>query len=162
MEMNDVFHERQQRKEQVLYKHVLIPTDGSELSDRAMEQAFDFAQQIGAKVTLMMVVEPFQVLTLNPDGLQEAYAQIDRQNLDAAKTTLDKNKALAEARGLACDVVDARSIDPAHVIVSVAEEAGCDLIAMASHGKGGFKAFMLGSVTMKVLAQSKIPVLVYR
>ncbi len=145
-----------------MYKHILIPTDNSEISNRAMEQAFSFAKDVGAKVTLLMVVEPFQVLTANPEGLHEAYAQIDQQNVEAAKAALRDGKALAETHGLKCEVLTSKNTDPAGVIVRTAEDAGCDLIAMASHGKGGFKAFMLGSVTMKVLAQSKTPVLVYR
>ncbi|CAN7615717.1 universal stress protein [Neorhizobium tomejilense] len=145
-----------------MFKHVLIPTDGSPLSTSALEKALDFAREIGAEATVLVVMEPLQVLTLNPTGMEVAYAEYDRQNNEAADGILADAQEAAKQRLVACETVKLGSLDPASTIVETAGTYHCDVIAMASHGRSGFKAFMLGSVTMKVLAHSKTPVLVYR
>ncbi|CDZ72483.1 universal stress protein [Neorhizobium galegae] len=145
-----------------MFKHVLIPTDGSPLSTSALEKALDFAREIGAEATVLVVMEPLQVLTLNPTGMEVAYAEYDRQNNQAADGILADAQEAAKQRLVACEAVKLGSLDPASTIVETAGTYHCDVIAMASHGRSGFKAFMLGSVTIKVLAYSKTPVLVYR
>ncbi len=145
-----------------MYKHILIPTDGSPLSTQAVEKALDFAHAIGAEATVLVVIEPLQVFTVNPSGLETAYAEYDRMSNEAADGTLLAAKEVAKQRMVACETIKLISLDPAKTIVETAERHGCDIIAMASHGRSGFKAFMLGSVTMKVLSHSKVPVLVYR
>ncbi|MGK6316263.1 universal stress protein [Neorhizobium sp. DT-125] len=145
-----------------MYKHILIPTDGSPLSTKALEETLDFAHAIGAEATVLIVMEPLQVFTLNPTGMEIAYAEYDRQNNEAADRILAAATETAKQRMVACETVKLESIDPASTIIEAADRYNCDLIAMASHGRSGFKAFMLGSVTMKVLANSKTPVLVYR
>lgn len=145
-----------------MYKHILIPTDGSPISTEALKKALDFAREIGAKATILVVMEPLQVMTLNPTGMEVAYAEYDRFNNEAADRILADAKEAAKQRMVACEAVKLDSGDAAKTIVETAEKNNCDLIAMASHGRSGFKAFMLGSVTMKVLANSKTPVLVYR
>ncbi|MBP2562014.1 nucleotide-binding universal stress UspA family protein [Neorhizobium galegae] len=145
-----------------MFKHVLIPTDGSPLSTSALEKALDFAREISAEVTVLVVMEPLQVLTLNPTGMEVAYAEYDRQNNEAADRILANAQEAAKQRLVACETVKLGSLDPAGTIIETAGTYHCDVIAMASHGRSGFKAFMLGSVTMKVLAHSKTPVLVYR
>ncbi|MBP1842056.1 nucleotide-binding universal stress UspA family protein [Rhizobium petrolearium] len=145
-----------------MYKHILIPTDGSPISTEALKKALDFAREIGAKATVLVVMEPLQVMTLNPTGMEVAYAEYDRFNNEAADRILADAKEAAKQHMVACETVKLDSGDTAKTIVETAEKNNCDLIAMASHGRSGFKAFMLGSVTMKVLANSKTPVLVYR
>ncbi|WJR68195.1 universal stress protein [Neorhizobium sp. CSC1952] len=145
-----------------MYKHILIPIDGSPLSTQALEKALDFAHETGAEATVLVVMEPLQVFTLNPAGMEIAYAEYDRQNNEAADGILSGAREAAKQRMVACETVKLESTDPASTIIEAADKYNCDLIAMASHGRSGFKAFMLGSVTMKVLANSKTPVLVYR
>lgn len=145
-----------------MYKHILIPTDGSQLATQALETALVFAREIGARATVLVVMEPLQVLTLNPRGLEAAYAEYDRHNSAAADAIFVGAQEAAKQHAVACDTLKISSTDVASTIVETAEKAGCDLIAMASHGRSGFKAFMLGSVAMKVLAASKTPVLIYR
>jgi nucleotide-binding universal stress UspA family protein len=145
-----------------MFKHILIPTDGSPLSTCALEKALDFAREIGAEATVLAIMEPMQVFTLYPSGVESAYAEYDRQNNEAADGILADAKEAAKQRLVACATVKLTSVDPAGTIVHTAETHNCDVIAMASHGRSGFKVFMLGSVTMKVLANSKTPVLVYR
>lgn len=145
-----------------MYKHLLVPTDGSALSNAAVKKAMEFARDMGAKVTVLSVVEPFRVLSINPEQLENTRAEFDRHaDLMADKVLQDAEDAAA-AVGITCSTLRVKSGDPAQAIVEVAASNDCDLIAMASHGREGFKAFMIGSVTMKVLANSKLPVLVYR
>lgn len=145
-----------------MFRHILVPTDGSPLSTQALGKACDLAQEIKADVTVLAVMEPLQVFTINPAGMEIAHAEFERRSNEEADGILADAKALAEQKGVACDTTKILSADPAGCIVRTAEKHGCDVIAMASHGRTGFKAFMLGSVTMKVLAEAKVPVLVYR
>ena len=145
-----------------MYKHFLVPTDGSALSNAAVKRAMEFARGLGAKVTVLTVVEPFKVLSINAEQLENTRAEFDRHaDLVADKVLRDAEEVAATA-GTTCSTLRVKSGDPAKAIVEVAASNDCDLIAMASHGREGFKAFMIGSVTMKVLANSKLPVLVYR
>jgi nucleotide-binding universal stress UspA family protein len=149
-------------KEANMFKHILLPTDGSELSDRAIEQGIRFAKSIGAKVTSLSVMsgQPtlFYHARISPEALEEAA----RQSKQAAESYLDSVKNLAQDAGVACDVVFERNDSPYEAIIHVAEQKGCDLIVMASHGRGGVGALLLGSETQKVLTHSKVPVLVVR
>lgn len=145
-----------------MYKHILIPTDGSELATEALNKALDLAAEMNAKATVLVVVEPLQAITLNPTGLEIAYAEYDRQVEEAAKGILADAKAEAEQRGVGISLENITSTNPAQVIVDVSARRECDLIAIGSRGRSGISAFMLGSVTLKVLALTKTPVLVYR
>ncbi len=145
-----------------MYKHILIPTDGSELATEALNKALDLAAEMNAKATVLVVVEPLQAITLNPTGLEIAYAEYDRQVEEAAKGILADAKAEAEKRGVGISLENITSTNPAQVIVDVSARRECDLIAIGSRGRSGISAFMLGSVTLKVLALTKTPVLVYR
>ena len=145
-----------------MFKKVLIPTDGSPLSTQALEKALDFAHDVGAEATVIAVIEPLQVFTVNPAGMEIAYAEYERRAHEEADGILADATEAAKQRLVPCDTAKLVSADPARCIIETAENRDCDVIAMASHGRSGFKAFMLGSVTMKVLAGSKVPVLVYR
>jgi nucleotide-binding universal stress UspA family protein len=148
-------------KEASMFKNVLIPTDGSALSNGAVEKALDFAREIGAEAVILVVMEPLQVFTINPGGMETAHAEYERQSNDMADGILKHATSAAVQRNVSVQAVKLTSIDAAGTIVSTAEKYQCDMIAMASHGRSGLKALMLGSVTMKVLAFSKTPVLVY-
>jgi nucleotide-binding universal stress UspA family protein len=145
-----------------MHRHILIPTDGSQLSTSALDKALAFAKDIGARVTILTVVEPFHVFSTDAIQLEATREQYENYSRKVAEDILDAAHAKARQRGVDCSGVQAISDEPAMVIVDTAEQSGCDLIAMASRGREGFTAFMLGSVTMKVLAHSKTPVLVYR
>lgn len=121
-----------------------------------------FAGEIAAKVTVLTVTEPFRVLSLTPDQVEFSHEEYDRYADKVADNILEEARNIAAATGVACDATSTSGTDPAEAIVNKAEGDNCDLIAMASHRREGFKAFMLGSVTMKVLANSRVPVLVYR
>ena len=145
-----------------MYKHLLVPTDGSPLSDYAVDQALALAKALGARVTLFTAIEPFHVIAYVPEQVVELRSTYDEH----ARKAADQRLASAEAKSAAAGVVFAsevaKSEDPHEAIIATAREKGCDLIAMASHGRRGIKALVLGSVTAKVLTHSQVPVLVYR
>ena len=145
-----------------MYRHLLIPTDGSAMANAALDKSLRFASEVGAQVTVLTVTEPFQMLSLAPEKVECSYEEYDRYFDKGADDILNEAGKAAQAAGVVCTTQKSKSSDPARTIVDKAAEQGCDLIAMASHGREGFKAFMLGSVTMKVLANSQTPVLVYR
>lgn len=142
--------------------HILIPTDGSLLGNRAVAQGLAFASEIGARVTVLTVVEPFHIFSVNVSqiGVTESeYAQIAR---DQAAVPLTEAAIQARSLGVACETAQVEHDYPYEGIIEAAETHGCDMIAMASHGRSGLSAMVLGSETLKVLTHSKLPVLVFR
>lgn len=145
-----------------MYSHLLVPTDGSPLSGDALAQALKLASSVGARVTVLTVIEPFQVMAYEPEQIastRDAYERYARQEADRR---LADAAAKATAAGVAHEVLAVSANDPHEAIIDTAHARGCDLVAMASHGRRGIKALVLGSVTAKVLTHSDIPVLVYR
>lgn len=149
-----------------MYKHILVPTDGSKLSLKAVKEAAGLARSCKAKVTAVFVIEPYMPRasdeSLMPVGLardQEVY----RKAAEKAATDglLKAEKGFAAAK-VACKAEFITDPSPWHGILDMAKRRKCDLIVMASHGRGGFVSVLLGSETHKVLAHSKIPVLVCR
>ena len=147
-----------------MYQHILIPTDGSKLSERAATAGVKLAALLGARVTALFVAPPatpvvyerfLPVKYMKPD---EHSAMIER----AAERYLGVIRKTAAAAGVSCDGISLTSDFPADAIVQAASGRKCDLIVMASHGRRGAAAVLLGSETQKVLAQSKVPVLVHR
>ncbi len=145
-----------------MYHHILIPTDGSPLATVAVEHSMDFARDAGAKVTVLTVVSPFHVFSTDAAQLTDTRAEYERQARTHAAEILTDAQLKAKAQGVPCEVVHLESDAPYDAIIKAAEKRGCDLIAMASHGRRGVAAIVLGSETLKVLTHSKIPVLVYR
>jgi nucleotide-binding universal stress UspA family protein len=147
-----------------MFKHILIPTDGSELSGKAVKAAVELAAAVGAKVTGFFAA-PAATPVIYDDLLPVGYVTPE-QHEALIKAASRKNLALIEeaarAAGVPVDVVSVTSEYPAESIVETARDRGCDLIFMASHGRRGLKSVLLGSETHKVLVHSKIPVLVYR
>ena len=147
-----------------MYKHILIPIDDSKLSTVAVKNGIEFARSIRARVTGFTAVPEYQV----PNELEvrsRSIVSIDEHNRRAkkkAQSVLRKIQARARAAGVPVDVDFAQSNYPDEAIVRAADQHGCDLIFMASHGRTGLKALVLGSQTRGVLGKSKIPTLVYR
>lgn len=145
-----------------MYSHVLIPIDGSPLSRSAMQTAMEFARDAGAKVTVLTAVEPFHIFTASTDQIEATRDKYEQHARAEAAGHLAVAEREAKLLGVHCEVVQAESDDPYRVIIETAAKRGCDLIAMASHGRRGIAALLLGSVTLKVLTHSKVPVLVFR
>lgn len=145
-----------------MFQHILIATDGSPLSDEGVSKGLAFAKALGAKVTILTVIEPFYAVSADVADVDFTRAAFDRMAALRAEDTLRAASKLAESAGLAVETVSLRSPRAWEAIVSTATAQGCDVISMASHGRSGFAAMMLGSVTSKVLAHSTISVLVFR
>ena len=147
-----------------MYKHILIPTDGSELSEKAIEAGVEFARETRARVTGFTAVPEYQLPSeiemMNHHCVSpEQYELKVRKQAEAA---LQKIADCARAAGVEYDAEYQQSDRPHEAIVRAAAKHGCDLIFMASHGRRGISALIHGSETQGVLAHSKIPTLVYR
>jgi nucleotide-binding universal stress UspA family protein len=145
-----------------MYTNILIPTDGSELAGKAVQDGIALAKRIGAKATALTVLPPFHVLTTDTQMLEDTPAQYKVRMQKHAEKTLGAVAQAAQAAGVACEMVHVEHEHPHQAIIETAESKGCDLIVMASHGRHGISAIVLGSETVKVLTHSKIPVLVHR
>jgi nucleotide-binding universal stress UspA family protein len=145
-----------------MYRHILIPTDGSVLATEAVDKGIAFAKDIGAKVTVLTVTGPFHMLSLDPLQINDTFAEYQRHASCHARRILAVAAQKARALEVLCDTVEIEGTNPHEVIIATAAKEGTDLIVMASHGRRGLSAILLGSETLKVLTHSKTPVLVYR
>lgn len=145
-----------------MFKHILLPTDGSDLSEAAINRGIQFAKSINAKVTGFHVVLPFHVFTLQKEMLEDTKEQYERQSKIHAKQFLGVIKKAAEKASVTCEIDSVASAHPYEAIIKAAEKKGCDLIMMASHGRSGIQGLLIGSETQKVLTHTKVPVLVLR
>ena len=145
-----------------MFKHLLLPTDGSPLSENAVLKGIQLARDLGARVTGVHVSPRFHVLTYRPDMLEETRDEYERDCLAHAERYLTfVSKAAAES-GVPCQTLRERSDDVSQSLIDVARTCTCDLIVMASHGRRGVAGLLLGSETHHVLTHSGIPVLVWR
>ena len=145
-----------------MYTNILIPTDGSKLAEKAVEHGMALAKKIGAKVTALTVLSPFHVFTIDTEMLEDTPARYKARMQESAGKILASVAQAAQAAGVACEMVHVEQEHPYQAIIDTAASKGCGLIVMASHGRHGISAIVLGSETMKVLTHSKIPVLVHR
>ena len=145
-----------------MFKHLLVPTDGSALSEAAIQMAVTLATESGARVTGLHVTPEYHVLAYGTEMIadtEDQVIQVTRQH--AENYLLAVTKAATQA-GVECDTVTRNHAHPYEAIIRVAAQRNCDLIVMASHGRGGMRALLLGSETQKVLTHCQIPVLVVR
>jgi nucleotide-binding universal stress UspA family protein len=145
-----------------MYKHILIPTDGSELSQKAIDHGAKLAKALNAKITMLTVSEPFHIFALDPTVLTGTPAEYKRRIADITAQYLKTAKDTAVAAGVTCDGVHVEHEQPYRAIIDTASKMGCDAIVMASHGRRGISAMVLGSETVKVLTHSSTPVVVVR
>lgn len=145
-----------------MFKHILIPTDGSELSNIAIVNGVKFAKEINAKITGLSVTTPFHVFALEALQVGDTAERYSTDVAAIAERNLNVLKEAATKAGVDCELVHRSSEHPYEEIVTTAKERGCDVIFQASHGRRGVRALIVGSETNKVLTHSKIPVLVYR
>jgi nucleotide-binding universal stress UspA family protein len=148
-----------------MYKHILVPTDGSPLSGKAVKQALALAKSVGARITALHVSHEYRALMDEGFALPAMATFKKRFEAEGAKRSnalLDGVKSSAKAANVECDGVAAINNLPYDAIIREAKKAKCDLIMMASHGRKGLSSLLLGSETSKVLTHSKIPVLVVR
>jgi nucleotide-binding universal stress UspA family protein len=144
-----------------MYQRILVPTDGSEISDKAVQTAAALARLSGAAMMTLSVKEPFPysaISEMQPVPPQEFYDAQERIAAERVKNAI----AAAQAAGVSCQGHTVEALHPWEAILDHAKTQGCDLIVMASHGRRGLSALLLGSETQKVLTHSPVPVLVVK
>jgi nucleotide-binding universal stress UspA family protein len=147
-----------------MFKHLFVPTDGSQLSQETVKRAISFAREAGARITFFYVKPEYPVAFYGEGALidpttPEKFAKMAEQQ---AVDILGACEKIAATESVPCSVLSRTSDIPYEAIIAAADSAECDLIFMASHGRRGFGGLLLGSETQKVLTHSKIPVLVFR
>jgi nucleotide-binding universal stress UspA family protein len=146
-----------------MYRHILIPTDGSELAQSAVAHGLSLAKAVGAKVTALIVEHSFNVYDVPESkiySMPKEFATYTAHIKEHATKVLDGVAKSAKAAGVPCDTMQLVHDHPYEAIIKTAVDKGCDLIVMASHGRSGISGMVLGSVTTKVLTHTRIPVLV--
>jgi nucleotide-binding universal stress UspA family protein len=140
-----------------MYRHILIPTDGSNPAELGMAHGLALAKSVGAKVSVIFVVEPFSEMSGRFLEVVARYAELRKEQ---ATDVLDRAAKAAKEASVSCETIQVENEQPHQAIIAAAEDKGCDLIVMSSHGRGGLSKLLLGSVTNKVLTHAKTPVLV--
>lgn len=148
-----------------MFKHILVCTDGSKLSDKAVEAAIRLARDLGARLTAFHAtdeypINPYPEYAIVAGALAPEAWKADQEK--RARRILGKVEIKARKAGVDCSTRHSADIDPYKAIIDAAKKSRCDLIVMASHGRRGLQGFVLGSETNKVLTHGKLPVLVYR
>ena len=144
-----------------MFKRILVPTDGSDITEKAVDDAVTLAKSVGAKIYTISVKEPFPysaISEMQPTPPQEFF---DAQERIASKR-VQSVAELCAAADVPCQAHTVEALHPWEAIIDHAKRTECDLLVMASHGRRGVSALLLGSETQKVLTHSKIPVLVVR
>ena len=147
-----------------MYKRILVPTDGSALSKKAMKSAVEFASTVGAELVALNVVPRYPTsyfeggITVSANEM----ARVEKQWAERGQALADEVEKAAENTGVTAKAVTVRSDLVAEAIMAAAKKNKCDLIVMASHGRRGIKRLLLGSETQHVLTHGTIPVLVLR
>lgn len=144
-----------------MFKRILVPTDGSELTQRAVATAIGLAQSLRAEICTLCVKEPFPygaVAEMQPTPPQEFFDAQERSAAGHVRAVIDA----CDAAGIVCHASTLEGVQPWEAIVEHAQKEGCDLLVMGSHGRGGLASLFLGSETQDVLKHTTVPVLVVR
>ncbi|MGH8637636.1 MAG: universal stress protein [Burkholderiales bacterium] len=146
-----------------MFKHILIPTDGSAIGNKAAKAGVALAARLGARVTAYHGLEDPQRLYMEGFSLDPTIVlDLEMRARELAQKRIDAIAKLAKAAGVRFAAFITKADTAYEGIINIAKERKCDVIVMASHGRRGFSKLMMGSVTQKVLAHSTIPVMVYR
>lgn len=145
-----------------MYKHILLPLDGSDFGMGAIPDALKFAKAIGASLSALSVSVPYTVAIPGPLAARFPEEDYNKATQETATGILRKVEAAATEAGVPFKAYRARNAHPWEAIINTAEEHGCDLIFMASHGRRGIAGVLIGSETKRVLTHTTTPVLVWR
>ncbi|KJK24479.1 hypothetical protein UB46_10450 [Burkholderiaceae bacterium 16] len=145
-----------------MFTHLLLAVDGSPLSDAAFHNALLLAQEMEARITALRVGPKYHLFAYHTEMLTDSRELFAEEIGEAAKKYLERIALEASEAGVTCATTFLVDDHPYEAIIKTAEDRGCDLIVMASHGRRGVQGVLLGSETQRVLTHSKIPVLVYR
>ncbi|WP_153100112.1 universal stress protein [Paraburkholderia hayleyella] len=144
-----------------MFKHILVPTDGSDLSQKAIDGAIGLARSLGARLTAYACLPQYPYASFS-EVVIEPPVDFQVRSEHEARLHLRQIEDAARLAGIACE--SQTSVHPAPYlgIIEAAEHGGCDLIFMASHGRRGLGSLLIGSETQRVLTHTKVPVIVYR
>lgn len=145
-----------------MFKHILIPIDGSRLAGKAVKAGVKFAKELGARVTFYHAIDVTAAFAAGEFVTSSVIEQIETGSHKQALKRLAEAAKVAQAASVPCETLSATPQTAYRGIVDAARRKRCDVIFMASHGRGELASLVLGSVTLKVLAHSRIPVLVFR
>jgi nucleotide-binding universal stress UspA family protein len=145
----------------MMFKKILLPTDGSDLSAKSIAGGLEFAKALNAGVVGLTIVEPYSYSNLS-EYRPETLDDYEQRMMKVAAERLGKVADAAAKAGVPVETMTAQSFSPYEAIIDTAKAKGCDVIFMSSHGRKGLSAVLLGSETQKVLTHSTIPVMVYR
>jgi nucleotide-binding universal stress UspA family protein len=145
-----------------VFKHILLPMDGSALAEAAADAIIELARRTGARLTAVHVMTLLHLFNYEPGVTESVHEEVRKDRERHSRKVLAAIAERAAAAGVPCDAILVPSDSVHEAIIEEARKQRCDLIAMATHGRKGIKALLLGSVTQKVLAYSTIPVLVFR
>lgn len=145
-----------------MFRKLLVPTDGSPLSEKSAKAALAFASATGASVVGLSVAQLYPFMLMPEAGAMVDLSTYEEMQDKSAQQAMQKLREMARDAGVACEVISQRGVHPYEEIIAIAESRDCDLIWMASHGRKGLDKLLLGSETQRVLAHARMPVLVYR
>jgi nucleotide-binding universal stress UspA family protein len=143
-----------------MFQSILVPTDGTPVSERAIQAAIDMAQASGGRIYGLCVAEPYPFSPMAEGALVADSAEFEDRMRQMAQENVEKVRQAAQQKGVPCEVEVATSYSPYDEIVKSAQAHHCDLIVMATHGRHGLNRLLLGSQTQKVLNHTDIPVLI--
>lgn len=144
-----------------MFNHILLSTDGSDLSEKALPYAIELANKFGSKITIASVIDLYPyigAIEVMPVGMDQWQEEVRKQ----AEAALQRMRSSLQSAGLSCDTVVEEDAQAWRGLLAVAEKQGCDTIIIASHGRSGMSSAVLGSQSSRVLSHSKLPVLVVR
>lgn len=145
-----------------MFKTILVPTDGSPLSDKAVQAAVKFAKAHDGRIIGISVAEPYPFSPLSEAAFSDERELYEQKAREIAQLHVEKIASAAHALGVPCETVVTQSFSPYEEIIDAAKKWNCDVIFMSSHGRKGLSRLFIGSETQKVLAHSTIPVMVFR
>ncbi len=146
-----------------MYRKILLPTNGSALCESAVDKGIEFARVVGAGVVGFHAIPATSYLIYTEAGPSDVLAeQFEKDAMSRGQRLVDEVSSKAQAAGVPCETLLLTNDHPWEAIIEAAATKGCDLIFMASHGRRGLSALLLGSETARVLTHTEIPVLVYR
>jgi nucleotide-binding universal stress UspA family protein len=145
-----------------MFKHVLIPTDGSVLSDLTVRNGLKLAKSLGARVTVLASSRPFRVVAAHPMMVSRTRDEYEKDVEVRTRACLELARDTARAASVRCDTTHVSSDHPHQAIIDTAQARDCDVVFMASPGREGLAAILLGSETQKVLSHCKLPVVLWR
>jgi nucleotide-binding universal stress UspA family protein len=145
-----------------MFQKILVPTDGSDLSEKAIKGAIDIASRTNGTIIGLCVSQPYPYSPLSEGAIAGDVVGFENRSLEIATENVERIKDAAKTANVPCETVVTKSLDPHTDILEVAKKMNCDSIFMASHGRRGLNRLLLGSETQKVLAHAEVPVVVYR